>query len=146
MQPAWFSPIRGALSKGFIAQHVCDRHLWCTHSACTYIHNTNQSSLFPNQEHSVPFLYLILQLCDQLGLKHSQGRKKNTLNHYDVFKIHYCLETATLQVHSGSSSLKFCRPLCLTTRSDLWYFLPKQFICLRTTNQFQSPSIIPVLH
>lgn len=25
---------------------------------------------------------------------------------------------------------KIQQPLCLTTRSDLWYFLPKQFICL----------------
>lgn len=30
----------------------------------------------------------------------------------------------------GKQLVKIQQPLCLTTRSDLWYFLPKQFICL----------------
>lgn len=126
----WGSAQPGELFRRDYAAHLCKRQTSVAQPAkCT--HNTSTNPEFPRQQRCwLPHLHSFV-LVFQCQCFRKEGEKTLTVL-WSAGLVSEAVAAPKRHPCNGcwKRLFKIQQPLCLTTRSDLWYFLPKQFICL----------------
>lgn len=100
-------------------------HLWPSHP------HTQHQPIIPNTDSACLYSFTLISSAGVPKSRAGGGQQNpnHAPEHWAHPKSHRRSQAASFK-GCWKQLFKIQQPLCLTTCSDLWYFLPKQFICL----------------